>query len=54
MGSGDEALTVGKHVADLHEVIRSRCSGAPPALVGESWGPMLALVYASKHPESGS
>jgi pimeloyl-ACP methyl ester carboxylesterase len=49
-GSGDEPLTVARHVADLHGVVTS-CSGdTPPALVGHSWGAMLALCYAAAHP----
>ncbi len=50
--SGGEALTVAGHVGDLHELIESRCEGVRPALVGESWGAMLALAYAAAHPES--
>jgi pimeloyl-ACP methyl ester carboxylesterase len=50
-GSGEEPLTVARHVADLHEVVLS-CGLARPALVGESWGAMLALAYAAAHPES--
>lgn len=48
-GSGGEPLTVARHVADLHAI------AAPlgrPALVGSSWGAMLALAYAAAHPES--
>ena len=43
--SGD---TVAKHVADLHALARARCPR--PVLVGHSWGAMLALAYAAKHP----
>ncbi len=53
-GSGGEPLTVARHVADLHEVIESRCGGARPALVGHSWGANLALAYAAEHPGSAS
>jgi len=44
--SGEVALTVERHVLDLAEV-------APPhaALVGHSWGAMLALSFASRFPE---
>jgi len=49
-GSGDEPLTVATHVADLHELVESRCGTARPALVGHSWGAMLALAYAAAHP----
>lgn len=49
-GSGGEPLTVARHVADLDELIRFRCSGSRPALVGSSWGAMLALAYAAEQP----
>jgi pimeloyl-ACP methyl ester carboxylesterase len=49
-GSDGEPLTVARHVADLHELVESRCGGARPALVGHSWGAMLALAYAAAHP----
>ena len=48
-GAG-EPVTVAQHIADLHELIKSRCGGEKPALVGESWGAMLALAYAAAHP----
>lgn len=51
-GSGDKPLTVARHVADLHELVIARCQGERPALVGASWGAMLALAYAAAHPES--
>jgi pimeloyl-ACP methyl ester carboxylesterase len=51
-GSDGEPLTVARHVDDLHEIVTSRCCGTPPAIVGESWGAMLALAYAAGHPES--
>jgi pimeloyl-ACP methyl ester carboxylesterase len=51
-GSGSEPLTVARHVADLHELIETRCTDEPPALVGHSWGAMLALAYAAVHPDS--
>jgi len=51
-GSGSEPLTVARHVADLHELVESRCGAARPALVGSSWGAMLALAYAAAHPGS--
>jgi len=50
--SGDTPLSVAVHIADLHELICSRCKGEKPALVGESWGAMLALAYAAKHSDS--
>ena len=49
-GSGGEPLTVARHVADLHELVESGCGGGRPALVGHSWGAMLALAYAGAHP----
>lgn len=51
-GSGDEPLTVARHVEDLHELLESRGDRPQPALVGLSWGAMLALAYAAAHPES--
>ena len=48
--SGAERLSVRRHVADLDEVIESCCGGGRPALVGSSWGAMLALAYAAEHP----
>jgi pimeloyl-ACP methyl ester carboxylesterase len=49
-GSGGEPLTVATHVQDLDDVIRDRCAGEAPILVGHSWGAMLALAYAAAHP----
>jgi len=51
-GSGSEPLTVARHVSDLDDVVTARCSPARPALVGESWGAMLALAYAAEHPDA--
>jgi pimeloyl-ACP methyl ester carboxylesterase len=51
-GSGAEPLTVARHVADLHALVTARCPGTRPALVGTSWGAMLALAYAARHPDS--
>ncbi|MFH1680284.1 MAG: alpha/beta hydrolase, partial [Candidatus Eisenbacteria bacterium] len=49
-GSGEEPLTVARHVADLHELVKTRCGSELPAIVGHSWGAMLALAYAAAHP----
>jgi pimeloyl-ACP methyl ester carboxylesterase len=49
-GSGGEPLTVARHVEDLHDLVKARCAGEKPALVGSSWGAMLALAYAAAHP----
>jgi pimeloyl-ACP methyl ester carboxylesterase len=46
------SATVADHVGDLHEVVESLSPSLPPALVGHSWGAMLALAYASAHPSS--
>jgi pimeloyl-ACP methyl ester carboxylesterase len=51
-GSGAEPLTVARHIADLGEVVESCGANARPALVGHSWGAMLALAYAASHPRS--
>lgn len=51
-GSGAVPLTVGQHVADLHALVLDRCGAARPAIVGHSWGAMLALAYAAAHPDT--
>jgi pimeloyl-ACP methyl ester carboxylesterase len=51
-GSGGEPLSVARHVADLHEIIAVYGPGSHPALIGASWGAMLALAYAAAHPAS--
>src|SRR4029453_8270943 len=51
-GSGSERLTVARDVADLHEVIAACAQDCRPALLGASWGAMLALAYAAAHPGS--
>jgi pimeloyl-ACP methyl ester carboxylesterase len=51
-GSGRERLTVARHVADLHEVINFYAARCHPALLGTSWGAMLALAYAATYPSS--
>jgi pimeloyl-ACP methyl ester carboxylesterase len=50
-GSGDVALTVARHIADLDALVEAHCEGERPALVGSSWGAMLALAYAAAHPD---
>ncbi len=50
--SGDEQLTVARHVADLHEIINFYTVDFRPALLGASWGAMLVLAYAAVHPSS--
>jgi len=49
--SGEAPLTVARHIADLDDVIERHCPGRRPALVGSSWGAMLALAYAAAHPD---
>jgi len=44
-------LTVDQHVKDLACVVSQHAPGEKPALVGESWGAMLALAFASRHPD---
>jgi len=48
--SGDIPLTVDIHIQDLHDLITLKCPDNPPAIVGHSWGAMLALCYAVAHP----
>ncbi len=45
--SGVVPLTVAQHVADLDEVVAATDR---PAVVGSSWGAMLALAWAAVHP----
>ena len=47
-GSGPEPLTVARHVEDLRELLTGGV-GSRPALVGHSWGAMLALAYAAAY-----
>jgi pimeloyl-ACP methyl ester carboxylesterase len=51
-GSGGAPLTVARHVADLQEVVQAHGGGdgERPAIVGHSWGAMLALAWAAAHP----
>jgi pimeloyl-ACP methyl ester carboxylesterase len=51
-GSGDAPLSVARHIADLQELLEAHSGDARPALVGESWGAMLALAHAAAHPSS--
>ena len=44
--SGVVPLTLARHVADLHEVLRGPLREGPVRLVGFSWGAMLALTEA--------
>ena len=53
-GSGDVPLSVALHVADLDEFLATHCWDQRPALVGHSWGAMLALAYAATHPDTAS
>jgi pimeloyl-ACP methyl ester carboxylesterase len=51
--SGAVRLTVARHVADLHELLRRvERPRERAALVGSSWGAMLALAYGAAHPSS--
>ena len=53
-GSGAEPLSVATHIRDLDAVIRERCAAEPVALVGHSWGAMLALAYGAAHPRANT
>ena len=44
-------MTVARHIEDLR-VIVADCGDPRPALVGHSWGAMLALAYAAAHPDT--
>ena len=45
-------LSVDQHVADLRALAAAECPGERPALVGHSWGAMLALAAVAAHPDS--
>jgi pimeloyl-ACP methyl ester carboxylesterase len=47
--SSSVPLTVDRHVEDLARVISREIPGEKPALVGASWGAMLALVFTSRY-----
>ncbi len=49
--SSDVPLTVARHVEDLADLLSRDLRGERPALVGESWGAMLGLAFASAHPD---
>ena len=48
--SGKEPLTVARHIADLDALMTDLGGNSPVAIVGHSWGAMLALCYAAEHP----
>lgn len=50
-GSGIEPLTVDCHIKDLDYLIDSKIDTQKPFIIGHSWGAMLALAYASSHPD---
>ena len=47
--SSDIPLTVARHLEDLEDVLSNVIPEERPALVGESWGAMLALAFAAAH-----
>src|SRR5690242_2284570 len=50
--SGGPLLTVDVHIDDLRNFILSRSSESRPALLGLSWGAMLALAYGAAYPQA--
>ena len=52
--SGAIALTVQRHIDDLQALIASVTQGDKVALVGHSWGAMLALAYAAQYLKQAS
>jgi len=49
--SSEAPLTVDQHIQDLAAVISEYIPGERPALVGDSWGAMLGLAFASRYPD---
>lgn len=43
-----------QHVADLHGLVLHYRTKGPVVLAGSSWGSLLALLYAWKHPEQAT
>jgi pimeloyl-ACP methyl ester carboxylesterase len=50
-GASNEPLSVARHIADLDDFVGA--FRPVPALLGHSWGAMLALAYAAAHPRPG-
>jgi len=50
--SGDQPLSVQRHIDDLEELVGTFQADVKPALVGESWGAMLGLAYAAQYPDT--
>ena len=49
-GSGESPLTVARHISDLYNLSADLGEGSPVAILGHSWGAMLALCFAAEHP----
>jgi pimeloyl-ACP methyl ester carboxylesterase len=49
--SSDTPLTVAQHIEDLAAAVSHESSSEKPALVGESWGAMLALAFTAAYPD---
>lgn len=50
--SDNKPLTVARHIQDLQDVVEQYCGDEKPLVVGHSWGAMLALAWAAKHPDA--
>lgn len=50
--SGESPLSVESHVDDLRDALKDIVTRESLSIVGHSWGAMLALTYAARHPES--
>lgn len=46
-----EQLTFESSIADLHRIVEHYSPGAPVALLGHSWGGMMAAYYVARHPD---
>lgn len=47
-----EQLTVDRYIEDVHLFVREFSPVSPVALIGHSWGAMLASLYIGTHPEN--
>lgn len=46
-----EPLTVARHVRDIRDMLERQFPHSRPALLGHSWGAMLALAFAAEYPQ---
>lgn len=50
--SGETPLSVERHVDDMQDALKDIVTQESISLVGHSWGAVLALTFAARHPQS--